>query len=99
MSKKLDRKIAALETELRQAKTRAQLLNNRKRALAIKTSRALNTKRRILLGALIEREMKNDDAKKAEILEKLDSYLTKPMDRQAFGLEPLPAPESINISI
>lgn len=52
--------------------------------------RALETRRRILLGACLSELMRKGDLNSNEVLAWLDAYLTRPGDRAAFGLAPLP---------
>lgn len=45
-----------------------------------------DTRRKILIGAMILGEMKNNPKTEKEIMERLDNFLDKPKDRELFGL-------------
>jgi hypothetical protein len=79
-------RIRDLQQKAEQLRARARLLAqqeaHRKRALA--------TRRCIMLGACIDALMQKGDLNSNEVLAWLDAYLTRPGDRAAFGLAPLP---------
>lgn len=90
MTVKLEDKIQDLKTKLEQAEARQAMINNQSRIRNIKKTRSLQTKRKVLLGAMLEQQMEDDEAIKAEVMERLDKFLVRPKDREAFGLDPLP---------
>lgn len=84
-------RIKALEARADQLRARARQL-----ALAdAKKNRALETRRKILLGSCLASRVaelagKSDVLSEAAVLSWLSAYLTRPGDRAAFGLPPLP---------
>lgn len=48
--------------------------------------RKQDTRRKILLGALLAEWMENDEALKKKVLANLDSFLKRKIDRELFGL-------------
>jgi hypothetical protein len=51
-----------------------------------KKERRIDTRKKILAGAYILEEYKD---KMPELIKKLDKFLTRPLDRQLFGLAPI----------
>ena len=49
--------------------------------------RKLDTRRKILIGAMVLDGMKNNEEYKTKIIQNLDKYLTKNRDRVLFGLK------------
>ncbi len=84
----IDDKIAALEAKLRQARALKQKNDARQRAIAAKRTRAQDTRRKILAGALLLAKMESDDAMRQAWLDTLDASLTRTDDRALFGLPP-----------
>ena len=78
--------IAALEDKLKQAKARKQLIENRKRAIEQKLSRRQDTRRKVLIGAVILARVERGEWPRDKLLALLDSHLTRPDDRALFGL-------------
>ena len=60
----------------------------------VATERKKATRRKILLGALVIELTNTGVLDRDLILNHLDSYLTKPHDRQLFGLSPSPSPSA-----
>jgi hypothetical protein len=79
-------RIRDLQQKAEQLRARARLLARQEG----QRKRALETRRRILLGACISDLMRKGDLDSAEIMASVDAYLTRPGDRAAFGLPPLP---------
>lgn len=73
---KLRAKKAALEERLKtlEAKQKSQ-------------ERKTQTRRKIILGAMIEERMQQDPAFQQEMLERLDGYLKRNIDRDIFNLK------------
>lgn len=89
----LDAREAKLREQLAQLKARRQQLEARKLQKLIKGKSADDTRRKILLGAMLLDRMSRDDGAKTQITAQLDRYLTRDDDRALFGLAPKPQPE------
>lgn len=48
--------------------------------------RKIATRQKIILGSLLESMMQQDEALRADINRRLETFLTRQIDRQAFGL-------------
>ncbi len=70
-----------LEKE-KQLKAKIQAAKYRER----EKERKLDTRRKILIGAMVLEGMKNSEEYEAKIRQNLDKYLTKNKDRVLFGL-------------
>lgn len=90
MAKSIDDKIADFETKLKQLKAQKKLAENREKKKAKEQERKDETRRKILLGAMLLQRMKNDEQYNQNILAWLDKYLTENRDRKLFGLPELP---------
>lgn len=86
---KIEDTIAALETKLKQAKALKQKVEARKRALEQKADRALDTRRKILVGSFFIQRAESDE-QKAKLRSMLDGYLKRADDRALFDLPALP---------
>ena len=82
----IDDTIAALETKLKQAKAKKQLVEARKRATEQKLSRRQDTRRKVLVGAVILARVERGEWPRDKLLALLDSHLTRADDRDLFGL-------------
>lgn len=89
----LDDKITQLEQKLKQAKAQKQLVDARKKAAESKAHRAIDTRRKILVGAVILANVENGKWSKEKLLAMLDSVLTRPDDRALFDLPERPVSE------
>ena len=78
--------IAALEAKLKQAKARKQLAEARKRVTEQKLSRRKDTRRKVLVGAVILSRVERGEWPRDKLLALLDSHLTRTDDRALFGL-------------
>ncbi len=87
MTTAIDQQIEAAKQRLEQLKAKKQKVEAQKRALEQKLSRKEDTRRKILLGAMILEQMEKDEAKKARILADLDVHLVRTDDRALFGFE------------
>lgn len=81
--------ITALEQKLKQAKAKKQQMEARKRALESKEKRAKDTRRKVLVGAVILGKVESGTWPKDKLLAMLDAALQKDNDRALFGLAPL----------
>ena len=83
---KLDERISGLEEKLKQLKTRQARLDARKRALASRQERKSDTRRKILLGAIVMSRIDQGKLEQKTVNAWLDAALTRPDDRALFGL-------------
>jgi len=86
----IDEKIKAIMEE---AKRKAEQLRNKEEAIharklesIMKKDRASDTRRKILLGALLVAMMEEDENTKNRVMVRLDKFLEKNADRDLFGL-------------
>lgn len=70
-----------LEKE-KQLKAKIQAAKSRER----EKERKLETRRKILIGAMVLEGMKNSEEYETKIMQNLDKYLTKNKDREIFNL-------------
>ena len=84
-AQKARKRADALAAEAAQARARAQRLEAIEREKMEKAHRANDTRRKVLLGAYTMQFMP-DVANSAEFA----GWLTRPLDRALFGLQPLP---------
>lgn len=82
----IDKRIETLKTELKQAMIKKQQIEARKRAAELKMKRSDDTRRKILVGALVLKIMEENEETRTEYLEILGKYLTRPKDRALFNL-------------
>jgi hypothetical protein len=78
--------IAALEEKLRQLKEREQAVEARRRTLDSRRARKADTRRKILVGAIVLAKVERGELAQAELQRWLDLALTRPDDRRLFAL-------------
>ena len=83
---KLDDQISTLQQRLQQLKLRQQRIDARKRAVADDRERKAQTRRKILVGALVLEKVQQGEMDKNKLLAWLDEALTRPTDRRLFDL-------------
>ena len=83
---KLDDRIAGLEERLKQLRTRQTRLEARKRALASRRARKDDTRRKILIGAVVQAKVDQGVLEEAVLRGWLDAALTRADDRALFDL-------------
>jgi multidrug efflux pump subunit AcrA (membrane-fusion protein) len=88
---KLDEQISTLQNRLTQLKLRQQRNDARKRALEVQRERKLETRRRILVGALVMSKAKEGEIDPNQLRAWLDGALTRTDDRALFNLPALGA--------
>jgi hypothetical protein len=88
---KLDERITGLEEKLKQLRTRQQRIEARKRALLSRRERAADTRRKILVGAIVLAKVEQGELDAGLLRGWLDAALTRKDDRELFGL-PVPNP-------
>lgn len=84
----LETTIQQLEERLKQAKAKQAQINARKRASDAKKKRAEDTRRKVLVGAVVLAAMEKGSHIRPLIEQMLDQALTKDADRLLFGLQP-----------
>ena len=82
----IENTIASLEAKLRQAKAKKQQIEARKRALETKEERAKDTRRKILVGAVILAKVERGEWPNDKLLAMMDSALIRSEDRVLFQL-------------
>ena len=87
---KLDDQISTLEERLKQLKLRQQRNDARKRALDAQRERRADTRRRFVIGTLIQTKIQEGEMDPARLREWLDRSLTRKDDRALFDLPPKP---------
>ncbi|MGO8827932.1 MAG: mobilization protein [Steroidobacteraceae bacterium] len=85
---KLDEQIATLQGKLTQLKRRQQHVDARKRAIQAQRERKAETRRRILVGALVLAKAQRGEIEQRQLLSWLDQALTRTDDRALFDLPP-----------
>ncbi len=87
----IDDRIADLERRLKQAKALKQQQLARERAVEKKRQRSDDTRRKILVGAVILAKVEHGEWPKERLREWMDKALTRADDRALFGLLPVPS--------
>ena len=87
----IDDRIADLEKRLKQAKALKQQQLARERAAEKKRQRSDDTRRKILVGAVILAKVEHGEWPKERLREWMDKALTRADDRALFGLLPTPS--------
>ncbi|MGB5063087.1 MAG: mobilization protein [Candidatus Competibacter sp.] len=87
----IDDRIADLEKRLKQAKALKQQQLARERAAEKKRQRSEDTRRKILVGAVILAKVEHGEWPKERLREWMDKALTRADDRALFGLLPVPS--------
>jgi hypothetical protein len=82
---KLDERITGLEVQLKQLRTRQQRIEARKRALLSRRERAADTRRKILVGAIVLAKVEQGELDADLLRGWLDQALTRKDDRELFG--------------
>jgi len=82
----IEQRIAKLEEQLKQEKAKAQKIAAAIKAKESGRARKLENRKKMLIGAMIFAQMNKNESTKANILAKLDGFLTKESERAVFGL-------------
>ena len=85
----IEERIAALETKLKQEKAKKQQIEARKRAAESKAKRSIDTRRKILVGAVVLAKVERGEWPQERLRELMDQALTRADDRALFELSPL----------
>jgi predicted RNase H-like nuclease (RuvC/YqgF family) len=83
---KLDEQISTLEEKLKALKLRAQRIEARKRAIETKRERKADTRRKILVGAVVMAKIEQKVMDEKQLRGWLDEALTRADDRALFKL-------------
>ena len=84
----VDERIAKLEEKLKQEKARKQKIDARKRSIERRQERTEDTRRKILVGAIVMARVERNDWPRERFMAMLDEALTREDDRELFGLGP-----------
>jgi hypothetical protein len=84
---KIDERIQALEAKLKQLKVRQQRAEARARALSSRRDRKADTRRKILIGAVVMAKIEQGVFEEKTLKAWLDKALTRDDDRALFGLD------------
>ncbi len=87
----IDHRIADLERRLKQAKALKQQQVAREKAMERKRQRSNDTRRKILVGAVILAKVEHGEWPKERLHDLMDKALTRADDRALFGLLPIPS--------
>jgi hypothetical protein len=85
---RIDEQIAGLEEKLKQLKARQQKTIARQRTVESQKVRKADTRRKILIGAIVLARMKQGRLRQDEVRGWLNEALTRPDDRALFDLTP-----------
>jgi prefoldin subunit 5 len=83
---KLNEQIETLQEKLKQLKTRQQAIENRNKAIASKRERKMDTRRKILIGAVVMAKVEQKAMDEKLLRKWLDEALTRADDRALFDL-------------
>jgi conjugal transfer/entry exclusion protein len=83
---KLDDQIVTLQGKLHQLKLRQHNLAQRKQAIVAQRERKLETRRKMLVGAVVLTKVARGEIDDAQFREWLDESLTRAADRALFSL-------------
>ena len=86
----LQERIAKLELKLQQEKAKQAQIEAKQRAMAKKKNHADDTRRKILVGAIVLNKVAIGDWPEEKFTNMVDTHLTRDDDRALFGLAPLP---------
>ena len=82
----LEQQIAKQEERLKQLKAQKQAILAREKKKVAEQQRKDDTRRKILIGSFIIKQIETDLEAKNRLLSKLDEYLTENRDRKLFDL-------------
>lgn len=83
---RLDERIASLQERLQQLKAKQQRAAARQKSLESRRQRKADTRRKILVGAIVLAKLDQGEVNKAQLNRWLDEALTRPDDRALFDL-------------
>ena len=99
----LETTIKQLEEKLQQARAKKAQIDARKRAAETKKRRQEDTRKKVLVGAVVLAEIDRGGYIKSTVERLLDQYVLKDADRALFGLKPkavnvLALPEALEVA-
>lgn len=74
-----------LDTYITQNENRIQAIKQRKQVASSKLNHKQDSKRKILMGAMVERLMNEDKISRSFIVDELDKFLTRDSDKALFA--------------
>ena len=83
---KIDERIATLQTRLQQLKAQQQRIAARQKSIESQRQRKADTRRKILVGAIVLTKVDQGEIDKAQLHRWLDETLTRSDDRALFDL-------------
>lgn len=83
-------RIATLEDRLKQLKAKQHQVETRRRTLESRKNRKEDTRRKILVGAIVLAKVDRGEFSDSKLRQWLSESLTRPDDRQLFELPPRP---------
>ena len=83
---KLDERIDALETRLKQLKAQQQRIDARRRSIEVRRTRKDETRRKILVGAIVLAKVQAGEIDEKRFRQWVDEALSRPEDRALFEL-------------
>lgn len=86
----VDERISALKEKLKQEQAKKASIEARKRAAESKKSRAYATRKKILIGSMLEARVALGKLAESKLNAMMDEYLTRADDRAVFGLPAIP---------
>lgn len=86
MAAKITERFETLEERLKQLKAKQQRIEARRRAFASRRSRREDTRRKILVGAIVLAKVQQGVIQESVLRGWLKGALTRPDDRALFGL-------------
>lgn len=89
----VDDRISALKEKLKQEQAKKASIEARRRAAEAKKSRSEATRKKVLIGALIQSRVARGKFSSSELETMLNEDLTRADDRALFGLPPIMATE------
>src|SRR6185437_5472130 len=93
---KLSERIETLEERLRQLRARQSRSALRQRTLQSRRDRKDDTRRKILVGALVLTQVERGELSRESLRDSLNAFLSRPDERALFDLPPLPSPGPLN---
>jgi len=83
---KLEQRISEMEARLRELRAQQQRITARERALSATRQRKADTRRKILVGAIVLAKVERGEFSDAKLREWLDESLARQDDRMLFDL-------------
>lgn len=86
----VDDRISALKEKLKQEQAKKASIAARKRAAEAKKSRSEATRKKVLIGTMIQARVALGKLAESKLDAMMDEHLTRADDRALFGLQPIP---------